>query len=55
MAAGSDCAHHALEVYADIKAATDRNVPEARAAYEQLKAAYPNRSRKHRANEAEQT
>jgi hypothetical protein len=33
MAAGSDSAHHALEVYADFKAAADRNVPEARAAY----------------------
>jgi hypothetical protein len=55
MAAGSDCAHHALEVYADIKAATDRNVPEARAACDQFKAAYPNRSRKHRANEAPET
>jgi hypothetical protein len=28
---------------------------EARAAYEQLKAAYPNRSRKRRANEAPET
>jgi hypothetical protein len=42
MAAGSDSAHHALEVYADIKAAADRNVPEARAAYEQLKDVYLN-------------
>jgi hypothetical protein len=53
MAAGSDCAHHALEVYADIKSAAGRNIPEARAAYEQLKAAYPNKSRKHRQNAAE--
>jgi hypothetical protein len=50
MAAGSDSAHHALEVYADFKAAAGRNVPEARAAYEQLKAAYPNKSRKRREN-----
>jgi hypothetical protein len=55
MAAGSDFARQALEVYADIKAASNRNVPEARAAYEQLKAAYPNKSRKHRENEAKQT
>jgi hypothetical protein len=48
MAAGGDDAHHALEVYADFKAAADRNVPEARAAYEQLRAAYPNKSRPRR-------
>jgi hypothetical protein len=55
MAAGSDSAHHALEVYADFKAAADRNIPDAHAAYEQLKAAYPTKSRKRRADEAEQT
>jgi hypothetical protein len=55
MAAGSDSAHHALEVYADFKAAAERNIPDARAAYEQLKAAYSSRSRKHRADEAGQT
>jgi hypothetical protein len=55
MAAGSDSAHHALEVYADFKGAADRNVPEARAAYGQLKAAYPNKSRKRRENGAGQT
>jgi hypothetical protein len=48
MAAGSDSAHHALEVYADVKSAAERNIPDARAAYEQLKAAYPARNRKHR-------
>jgi hypothetical protein len=55
MAAGSDSARQALEVYADFKAAAGRNVPEARAAYEQLKAAYPSKGRKHRTNESEQT
>jgi hypothetical protein len=55
MTAGSDSAHHALEVYADFKSAADRNVPEAHAAYEQLKAVYPNKSRKHRENVDEQT
>ncbi|MDR1325324.1 MAG: hypothetical protein LBK00_04725 [Treponema sp.] len=54
IAAGSDCAHYALEVYADFKAAADRNVPEARAAYEQLKAVYPNKSRKRQTDEASQ-
>jgi hypothetical protein len=53
MAAGSDAAHHALEVYADMKSAAARNVPEARAAYEQLKAAYPNKGRPHRKPPAE--
>jgi hypothetical protein len=55
MAAGSDSAHHALEVYADFKAAAERNIPNARAAYEQLKEAYPSKSRKRPADEAEQT
>ncbi|MDR0507106.1 MAG: hypothetical protein LBH32_09880 [Dysgonamonadaceae bacterium] len=48
MSAGSDASHAALEFYADVKAEAARNVPEARAVYEQLKAAYPNKSRKHR-------
>jgi hypothetical protein len=47
MSAGSDAAHHALEFYADVKSAAARNVSEARAPYEQLKAAYPSKSRKH--------
>jgi hypothetical protein len=34
MAVKSDSTHHGLEVYADFKAAADRNVPEARASYE---------------------
>jgi hypothetical protein len=55
MAAGSDSAHHALEVYTDFKSASARNVPEARAPYEQLKAAYPNSGRKRRKTEGEQT
>jgi hypothetical protein len=54
MAAGSDSAHHALEVYAGMKAAAERNVPEARAAYEQLKAAYPNKGRPRHHSEAQQ-
>ena len=54
MAAGSDSAHHALEFYADIKSAADRNVPEARAAYEQLKAVYPNKGRPRRKTGGEQ-
>jgi hypothetical protein len=54
MTAGSDSAHHALEIYADFKVAVDRHIPEARAAYEQLKAAYPNKSRKHRESKPEQ-
>jgi hypothetical protein len=47
MAAGSDAAHYALEFYADVKIGADRNVPEARAVYEQLRDAYPSRNRKH--------
>ncbi|MDR0683527.1 MAG: hypothetical protein LBF83_00130 [Spirochaetaceae bacterium] len=55
MTAGSDSAHHALEVYADFKSAADRNVAEAHAAYEQLKAAYPAKNQKRRKNEVGQT
>jgi hypothetical protein len=55
MAAGSDAQHSALEFYADVKTEDARNVPEARAVYEQLKAAYPNKSRKNRTSEGEQT
>jgi hypothetical protein len=54
MAAGSDAHHHALEVYADVKAEAARNVPDARAVYEQLKAAYPNSGRKRRKTGDEQ-
>jgi hypothetical protein len=40
---------------ADFKSAAERNIPDARSAYEQLKAAYLNRSRKHRETGAGQT
>jgi hypothetical protein len=36
-----------------VKAEAARNVPEARAVYEQLKAAYPDKSRKHRGGDAQ--
>jgi hypothetical protein len=53
MTAGSDAHHYALEFYADTKSEAARNVPEARAVYEELKAAYPNSGRKRRAKEGE--
>jgi hypothetical protein len=43
MTAGSEAHRAALEFYADVKAAAARNVPEARAVYEALKAVYPSR------------
>jgi hypothetical protein len=46
MTAGGDAAHSALEFYADVKTEASRNVPEARAIYEQLKAAYPKKGRR---------
>jgi hypothetical protein len=49
MTAGSDAHHYALEFYADAKSDAARNVPDARAVYEQLKTAYPNSGRKRRA------
>jgi hypothetical protein len=48
MTAGSDAHHYALDFYADVKSQASRNVPEAKAVYEQLKAAYPNSGRKRR-------
>lgn len=51
MAAGSDSLHHALEFYADVRIEAGRNVNEARAVYEQLKAAYPNKGRRRAAPE----
>ena len=54
MAAGSDSHHYALEVYADVKAEAARNVPDARAVYEQLKSAYPKSGRKRRKTGDEQ-
>jgi hypothetical protein len=53
--AGSDAHHHALEFYADVKAEAARNIPEAHAVYEQLKAAYPKIGRRHRKTEDSQT
>ena len=49
MTAGSDAHHYALEFYADVKSEAARNVPEAKTVYEQLKAVYPNKSHKRRA------
>jgi hypothetical protein len=54
MSAGSDAHHYALEFYADVKSGAARNVPEARAVYEQLKAAYPNKHRRRRSEQDEQ-
>jgi hypothetical protein len=54
MTAGSDAHHYALEFYAEVKSAAARNVPEARAVYEQLKAVYPNKHRKRQSVEDEQ-
>jgi hypothetical protein len=48
-------ARQLLELIEDIRTAAVRDVPDARAAYKQLKATYPNKSRKHRADEAGQT
>ena len=48
MTAGSDARHYALEFYADVKLEASRNIPEAKTIYEQLKAAYPSKSRKYR-------
>jgi hypothetical protein len=48
MTAGSDAHHYALDFYADAKSEASRNVPEAKTVYEQLKAVYPVKNRKHR-------
>jgi hypothetical protein len=53
MTAGSDAHHYALNFYADVRSQADRNIPEAKTVYEQLKSVYPNKGRKRRAAASE--
>lgn len=53
MTAGSEAYHAANEFYADVKSAAERDVPEARAVYETLKAANPHKGGRRRKPQGE--